>query len=159
MVFGVFDFIRLVNDKVTPTPTTGTYHEPAVTALTVGRGVAGVLLSIGLVAAATRVEDSTTAKVITGSLTLSVLTAVAGLWLPFVHTNEVDIASTGFRQPYYSISREQRMTIYNATSSPMTICVGTRSHCSASPFAPEQFNGAGLQLAPGEAVDVGVSGR
>jgi hypothetical protein len=67
MVFGVFDFIRLVNHKVTRAPTTGAYHEPVVTALTVGSGVAGVLLTIGLMAAATRVEDSTTAKVITGA--------------------------------------------------------------------------------------------
>jgi hypothetical protein len=42
----------------------------------------------------------------------------------------VDIASTGFRLPYYSISCEQQT---------------------------EQLNGAGLHLAPAEAVDVGLS--
>jgi hypothetical protein len=35
MVFGVVDFFRLFADKVFQTPTTGTYHEPLVTALTV----------------------------------------------------------------------------------------------------------------------------
>jgi hypothetical protein len=158
LVFGVVDFFRLFSDTVFQTPTTGTYHEPLVTALTVASGVAGVLLTIGLLAVATKVRDGIGSAFITGCLTLSVMTAVTGLWLPFIHANEVDIASSGFRQPYYSISRRQQVTLYNATAEPITVCVGTRSHCTTTPFAPAQLNGAGLRLAAGEAVDISLSG-
>jgi hypothetical protein len=41
MIFGLFDAVRLGIDKLILTPTTGSYHEPIMTTLTVISGVVG----------------------------------------------------------------------------------------------------------------------
>jgi hypothetical protein len=136
--------------------TTGGYHDP-MTPWVRASGVIGVVMTLGLVVLLARVTDSFMVKFLTGCLTVSMLTAVSGLWLPYLHTDELDIGSAGFDHPYYSMYRDYPVTIYNATSLPMTICVGTGSHCTPAAFAPAQLNG-GLQIAPGQAVDVVLGG-
>jgi hypothetical protein len=159
LAFGVVNFFRLFIAKTSGTETIGSYHEPVSTAVTVGSGVVGGILALlFLVAAVMRVDDKFFGRAIVGGLTLSILTAVAGFWLPYVHTNEIDVGPTGFRQPYYMVPRTDQVTIYNATSLPMTLCVGIRSHCQPSRFAPGSLNGAGLRLTPGQAVDLVASG-
>jgi hypothetical protein len=155
--FGVVNFVRLLLAKGSGTETVGSYHEPVSTTLTVASGVVGIVLALLFLVGLARVDDDrTSGRVLAGGLTLAILTAVAGLWLPSVHTNEIDVAPTGFRQAYYTIPRTDDVTLYNATSLPMTLCVGTRSRCQPNAFAPGEFND-GLHLAPGQAVDVKVN--
>ena len=157
LVFGVVNLFRLYDRKFFQTPTVGTYHEPVMTALTIASGVVGILLAVLSLYLLKHVEDGFTSGGVTVLLTLSIMTAATGLWLPSVHANEIDIADTGLRQPYYIMLRDQRMTIYNATSAPMTVCTGAGSRCVSHAFAPPELN-AGLRLAPGQAVDLNVVG-
>src|SRR5262249_58182563 len=122
------------------TATVGTYQEPVMTALTIASGVVGVLLTVLSLYLLKHVEDGFTSGGVTIMLTLSIMTAATGLWLPSVHANEIDIADTGLRQPYYIMLRDQTMTIYTATSSPMTLCTGAGSHWVSQPVPPPELN-------------------
>jgi hypothetical protein len=158
-LFGIFNVFRLIIDKVVLTPTTGTYHEPIMTTFTVISGVVGTLVTVLLLGALafrrlTRRPLAFPREGI-GIAVLFALAGVSGLWLPFVHTNEVDIAPTGFLQPSYELAHTTTVTVYNSTPSPMTLCVGSQSHCTPDPHAPTRFNG--LRLAPGQAVEVDLT--
>jgi hypothetical protein len=159
MLFGPFDAIRLGIDKLILTPTTGSYHEPIMTTLTIISGVVGALVTVLLLGTllVRRVQRRHMDFGGMGVATLSLfaLAAVTGLWLPFVHTNEVDVTPGGFAQSSYEIAHTTTITVYNATSGPMTICVGAHSTCTPDSRAPAALNG--LHLAAGQAIDVDLT--
>jgi hypothetical protein len=70
----------------------------------------------------------------------------AGLLI--VHVAEADVTSTGFPQQKYRVSKA--LTFYNATDSPVTLCLGEQSTCDITASGPNELAGTGLTLAPGE---------
>jgi hypothetical protein len=79
--------------------------------------------------------------------------AVAGLWLPFIHVGEVDVAGSGFRQARYVTTTKLALTFYDAASVPVTVCLGAHAVCGTG-AGPNQLKAPGLTLQPGQRVVV-----
>jgi hypothetical protein len=82
-------------------------------------------------------------------LALSVVTAAMCASLPFIRVAEADITATGFNSDRYEIGPGFDLTLYNATSAPVTVCVGAASICDPTATLPPELVGAGLTLAAG----------
>lgn len=151
-VAGLIDLVILIVKLVEhPEWTTGSYHQPVLTTLYLYGGTVCALLSIMVIIALVR---GGWRQVAATAMTPIVLAgAVAGLWLPFIHVNEVDVATAGFRQTHYATGTKAHLTFYNATASPVTVCLGSHGTCrtatAAGPLPAE-----GITLQPGQTAAV-----
>jgi hypothetical protein len=157
--FGVFNAFRLGIDIWVLTPTRGSYHPPISTTLTIISGVVGAVVTLMMVGTIVvrwlRRSPLEVPGPAFAAVGLFALAGVTGLWLPFVHTNEVDVTPSGFAQPSYEIVHTGTVTVYDATQLPVTICTGLRTGCSPDPHAPAALNR--LSLKAGQAVDVDLT--
>jgi hypothetical protein len=88
-------------------------------------------------------------KLLVVMLVLSVVAAAMCVSLPFIRVAEADITATGFNSDRYEIGPGFDVTLYNATTAPVTVCVGQASVCDPAATLPSELVGAGLTLPAG----------
>jgi hypothetical protein len=141
-----FVFAAVAHELWTP----GSYHNPVLATLDV----------IGAVFCAAFVLAAFVGLFVRGSNRLALLGIIAlfgaGMaisgGLLYIHVAEADVAANGFQRPaYLSVGN---LDLYNATTGPVTVCLGSGGTCASGSTGPAALRGAGLVLAPGQLVSV-----
>lgn len=124
---GLFDILAFGLKLITRYAwTAGSYHQPVLTALYLFGGATCALLVLLLGIAAVMRSDQRKA---TAAFAVPLLAgAVTGLWLPFIHVGEIDVAASGFRQDRYVTTTGLALTFYDASSVPVSVCLVFMAH-------------------------------
>jgi hypothetical protein len=161
LIFSVIDIVRVIFDTTVATPTTGSYHEPIMTTLAVVNGVltagAAVALLVSALVSARRFTSGSEVLVTVVIFVVLGLLSATSLVLPALHDNEIDVTTTGFTQAHYEFSQSWSVTLYNATSAPVTVCTGLQARCTPNSLAPQAFNLNGTTLRPGQALEFSLT--
>jgi hypothetical protein len=113
-----------------------------------GLGALSLLVLAGLVIAGIA-RSRERRRLLVVMLVLSVAAAAVCVSLPFIRVAEADITATGFNNDRYEIGPGFDLTLYNATTAPVTVCVGRASVCDPTATLPSELVGAGLTLPAG----------
>jgi hypothetical protein len=148
IVLGLVDVGWFVVDLLGMGFWTGGIEPRPIRDVLAGLGSVSMLVLAGLVISGLA-RSRERRKLLVVMLVLSVVAAAMCLSLPFIRVAEADITATGFNSDFYEIGPGFDVTLYNATSAPVTVCVGQSSVCDPAATLPPDLVGQGLTLAAG----------
>jgi hypothetical protein len=138
--------------------TAGSYHDPQTTAIelygTVSCLLIAVLWGAAIASRKGRQANAGDIKLVAGLVIVAATFSASGVILQFIHIGEIDVTGDGFRQTHYSTTTANHLVLYDASPTPVTVCLGVNSDCQSEITGPAELHAPGLTLLAGQIVDL-----